>query len=434
MRTTADDRSADHASTVDRRATIAVAVQFAANGAFFASFIPRLPELRDAIGGTTQAVGVLLTVASCAGLLGSWTVRAVVARFGTRRTLVVGSLVIAIALGMVGAAEHWAAAFAALAVMYFFDVYVDVAMNMQGSWLSARRSRPIISRLHGLWSLGAVAGGLAAAALADSVVSLRTHLVWAAAILAVASVVIGTQLLATDETPADETEPGSADTPIVPPGELMPDVLLGGEPLAGGPTSRAGPGRRTSARSAQLAFFFAGVGSVTVETAGMVWAAFRLTDDLEAGSTAGGLAYVAMVGGMTIARLSGDHLTERFGSTRLMNGSAVLAAAGLVVAGLLSVAWVAILAFVAAGFGTGALAPRLYDVAARSGDGSAGGLAALTAGIRVAIILVPIGGAAIAGATSIGFAIVVLAVPAAAAFLLALPHVAVSDNPGRPST
>lgn len=420
----------------DRRATVAVAVQFAANGAFFASFMPRLPELRDAIGGTTQAVGALLTVASCSGLLASFTVRAVIARFGTRTALVVGSLTIAVALGLVGAASHWAAALAALAVMYFFDVYVDVAMNMQGSWLSARRRRPIISRLHGLWSLGAVAGGLAASALADSTVSLRAHLTWAAAILAVASVLIGTQLLSTDEVPADAVPadvPGSihGEPTLVPPGELLPEALVPGSAAttehSGRRTVSAAP-RAGTIVSGRLAFFVAGFGSVTIETAGMVWAAFRLTDDLDAGSTAGALAYVAMMGGMTAARLYGDHLTERFGSTQLMNGSALLAAGGLVAAGLVPFAWVTLIAFLLAGFGTGALAPRLYDVAARSDDGGAGGLAALTAGIRAAIIVVPIGGAAIAGATSIGVAIAVLAVPAAAAFLIALPHVAAADK------
>ena len=40
-----------------------------------------------------------------------------------------------------------------------FDVLVDVSMNMQASWLSARRHTPVMNRLHGLWSLGTVVGG-----------------------------------------------------------------------------------------------------------------------------------------------------------------------------------------------------------------------------------------------------------------------------------
>ena len=54
------------------------------------------------------------------------------------------------------------------------DGVVDVAMNLQGSWLSARRHAPVMNRLHGLWSLGTVAGGLVAAQAAASGVSLRT--------------------------------------------------------------------------------------------------------------------------------------------------------------------------------------------------------------------------------------------------------------------
>ena len=67
-------------SPADHRATVAVAVQFAVNGAFFASFMPRLPELRTDIGISTGAVGILLMVASATGLVSSLTVRRVIAR------------------------------------------------------------------------------------------------------------------------------------------------------------------------------------------------------------------------------------------------------------------------------------------------------------------------------------------------------------------
>jgi len=63
-----------------------------------------------------------------------------------------------------------------LAVLAFLDVVIDIAMNMQGSVLSARRATPVMNRLHGMWSVGTVVSGSAAAAMAAQSVPLLWHL------------------------------------------------------------------------------------------------------------------------------------------------------------------------------------------------------------------------------------------------------------------
>jgi fucose permease len=371
----------------DRRATAAVAVQFAVNGAFFASFLPRLPELRDRIDVSTEAIGVLLTLGSASGLLASLTVRPVIARFGTRLVLFGGGVAIALALVVVGAARSWPVALAGLAAMFAFDVYVDVAMNLQGSWLSSRRARPIMNRLHGLWSLGSVIGGLVAASLAESAVALPVHLAAAAGVLVLLSSVLATQLLPTDPEP-EALDPDDSDGA---------DVAV--------PKAR---------------FFVAGLTAVVIETAAVSWAAFRITDDLGGSTATGALAYVAVVGGMTVGRFAGDHLAHWWGADRLMSGSAVLAVAGLVTASAIGLEAVSVAAFVVAGLGIAALAPRLYDLAARAGAGTASGLGVLTAGVRTSSIVAPALIAAIASVASVGTAIAVAAVTAGAGFLASI--------------
>ena len=177
------DAAAPAWSTADRTALGAVALQFAVNGALFASFIPRLPEIREEVSIGTDQLGVLLSMSSAAGLVGSATVSRLIARHGTRLTIVASASVISLFLSILGMATVWPLVLLGLAGMAMFDVYVDVAMNMQGSWLSARRHRPVMNRLHGLWSLGAAVGGLAASWVAESGVSLRLHLIVAAAVL-----------------------------------------------------------------------------------------------------------------------------------------------------------------------------------------------------------------------------------------------------------
>lgn len=367
---------------------VAVAVQFAVNGAFLASFVPRLPELRDELDISTGAIGVMLTVASATGLLASMSVRAVIARFGTRRVLLAGGLLVSAFLAVLGVAGAWPLAIVGLGGMFFFDVYVDVAMNMQGSWLSARRHHPVMNRLHGAWSLGCVLGGVAAGALADSEVSIRAHLTVTAAVLAVLSTGVAFLLLPTDEVHADER--------------------------LSAPVAEA-----TAPRSHSSRFFLAGMTAVVLESVAISWAAFRITDDLDGSTAMSAWAYVAVVGGMAIGRFAGDHLSHWFGSDPLMRSSAVLATIGLVIAAFIPVELLTVVAFLLAGLGIATLMPRLYDLAARAGGGSASGLGVLTAGIRTAALVAPLGIAAIASAGTVGLAIAVSAVLAGPGFLIA---------------
>ena len=126
---------------------------------------------------------------------------------------------------------------------------------------------------------------------------------------------------------------------------------------------------------------------------------------------------------MTITRFAGDHLAHHWGADRLMAGSAILAIACLVIAGTAPTQLVTLAAFLAAGLGIATLTPRLYDLAARAGNGTASGLGVLTGGMRTATILAPITIATVASATTAGTAIAVTSAIAGIGFLAAIrPH------------
>lgn len=373
-------------STRDRRAVAAVAVQFAINGMFGASIAPRLPELRDQIGVSTRTIGLFLTLTAVSGLVASVSIGTVVRLLGTRRVMLVGGIAAAASLALVGLGTSWPLVLVGLTGLMFFDVYVDVAMNMQGSWLSARRHHPIMNRLHGLWSVGCVIGGVVAGTLAGSTIGLRSHLLVTAVVLAALSTAVASMLLPVDERHADE------------------------------PSDTAGDA--AAPRSGTRRFFLAGMTAVVLETVGLSWAAFRVTDDLDGSSSAAALAYVGVVGGMAIGRFAGDHLEHWWGSDRLMRRSATLAVVGLACAGVLPAEWLVVVAFLFGGLGIATLMPRLYDLAARAGNGGATGLGVLTAGIRTATIVAPATIAAVASVASVGSAVLIAAAVAGVGFLV----------------
>ena len=168
---------------LDRRALKSVAVQFFANGATYATIIPRLPEIREQVDISISTLGLVLTVGSIASLIGSVFAGRVTAHIGSRRVMIFGGVMSVAFLPIIGFATSPIVLALALFGLLFFDIFIDVAMNVQGSALSARRHTPVMNRLHGLWSLGTVAGGLLTVILLRNDVSTEVQLTAVAIVL-----------------------------------------------------------------------------------------------------------------------------------------------------------------------------------------------------------------------------------------------------------
>lgn len=363
-----------------------MATQFFVNGATFASFIPRLPEIRDRIGVSTDVLGALMTTALLVGLVGSAGSGRLIDRLGTRGAMVVGAAILVLTLPFIGFATTPWVFVAALGAMAALDVVVDVAMNLQGSWLSARRHSPIMNRLHGLWSLGTVVGGLAAARLTAQGVSLRWHLVGVAVVLSGALVFVGRGLLREDE-------------PVREP--------------AASPTA----GRAMRTRLPLVLLAIGGALSIAVELVSNDWAAFRLRDDFETSAGFAGLGFVAFTSGMTVGRFTGDFAQHRLGAARQARLAVVAATVGLAAAALLGNRHGVLAGYVVAGLGVSTFFPKLYDDAAQLPGRRGAGLAALSAGSRVTGLLIPVVVGGLAATTlSVGQATGIIVIPAALAF------------------
>lgn len=373
-------------TATDQRALRGIAAQFFVNGALFASFIPRLPEIRDRVGISVAGVGLLMSIAGATGILASILVSPAISRFGTRRVMIVAAVILALSLPIVGLATTPAILLIGLVGMLSFDVPVDVAMNMQGSWLSARRHAPVINRLHGLWSLGTVVGGVSSSRLASWGVSLPIHLVGAAAVLLLVLIYVGRGILRVDEEHEVAASQESSDQRV---GPVIVLLLLGG--------------------------LFA----IALESTSIEWAAFRLTDDFGTTAGAAALAYVAVTVGMTVGRFGGDLVNERLGTGRLIRMATGLSGLGLAMASLTSSQLITLAGYVIAGLGVATMMPMLYDTAARVRGPAGAGLGALTAGLRIGALAIPTFVGTIAATNlSIGSAVAFVTLPSAVGFAI----------------
>ncbi len=417
------DVSGSGLDPLDRRALLSVAVQFFVNGAVFASFVPRLPEIRDRIDITLGTLGALLAVAGVVGLAGSASVGALISTFGSRRVMIWAAVGLTVSLAVVGLANTLPVLLIGLIGLATLDVLVDSAMNLQGSWISGRRTVPVMNRLHGLWSLGTVVGGLVASQVAGAGVSLQTHLLFVAVLMFAVVVFVGRGLLRRDEHATGVADPGSGSVP-----DTSDHAGPIGEPRVG---SRVDPGvgpssgadiadrRPNAGRFPLFLLAIAGGCSIAMEQTSSDWAAFRLTDDFAATAGVAGLAYVAFTVGMTTGRFGGDWAVARFGEQRVFRTAIVVTLVALAIASLAPNRWIVLAAYVVAGLGIATQFPKLYDDAARHPGRSGAGLGALTGGSKIALLATPvIVGSLAATSLSVGSATAIVTLPAAIGFVL----------------
>ena len=153
----------------------AVATLFITVGVLFASWAARLPAIQEQLDVTAGELGLTLLSLSVGSVLTLPLAGAVVQRLGPVRTLRGTTVVVAVALGLVGIATS---PLVLAAVFFFFGVGVgltDVAMNVSAVDIEQRMKKTLMSRFHAGFSLGTVLGAGVGAGAAAAHVPVTAH-------------------------------------------------------------------------------------------------------------------------------------------------------------------------------------------------------------------------------------------------------------------
>ncbi|GAA1757672.1 MFS transporter [Nonomuraea bangladeshensis] len=361
-----------------RQARAAVAALFLTNGAVFFNVVPRYPQIKADLGVSNAVFGGAVAGFPIGALLAGLLAGVFVRRFGSARVAVFGTVVTTLAILAIPFAPNWIVFGGVLFVVGALDAVVDVAQNAHGLRVQRLYQRSILNSLHGVWSIGAVLGGLMGSAAAGLRLPLAVHLGISAALISVVAVVAHRFLLPGGEDaeraaappagdghpPADDGHPPADDGH--PPADDGHPATAHGRPAAaadGDPVAAAG--RRSFARPA--VWMLAALGLLAacgalVEDAGASWGALYLTG-LHADAATAGLAVVAFQTAMTIGRLSGDRVVDRFGQRTVTRLGGLLAAAGMGAALAVPSVPSALAGFVLAGLGTATLVPAAMHTA-----------------------------------------------------------------------
>jgi fucose permease len=286
-----------------RRARIAVTVVFAVNGLVFASWISRVPALRDAFELSGAQLGALLLCVSAGAVAALPSAGPVVHRLGAARTVAGGSALVALGLLAAGTGILLDAVVltgGGLVVVGAGTGVWDVAMNVEGAEVERGLGRPIMPRLHGWFSVGSVLGAGAGALAA-----------WAGLPLALQVLVAGPASLA-----------------VV---ALATRRFLPQAPAARRDGARASSGIRRAWREPRtLLVGLMTLGFAFTEGSANDWLAVALVDGFGTDEAVGAGGFALFVASMTTGRLFGGGLVERYGRVLVLRASAVTALAGLV--------------------------------------------------------------------------------------------------------
>ncbi len=281
----------------------AVFLVFFSCGLALASYMSRVPHIRDVLDATTAQMGILaaaMAVGSIGGMLGSGNVMSKLGSKGTLRwsitTLTAGVLVAGIGATLVS----YVVLFAGLVVFGIGMGLTDVAMNVSAAANEQRLHRNIMPLFHALFSVGAMAGaGLGA--LAELLgVPVLLH-------IGTLSVVFLVGVLWTNRFVQTELEPARS-----------------------GADSGSSMTRRTVWK--QPVTWFIGLiilGMALAEGSANDWLALAMVDGHDQTNAQGAISLGIFLTAMTLGRVLGIRFLDRFGRVPVLRASAVLAAVGL---------------------------------------------------------------------------------------------------------
>ncbi|HNQ27213.1 MAG TPA: MFS transporter [Aquaticitalea sp.] len=311
-----------------------LSIFFMLSGFCFATWASRIPTIKtifDLNEAELSNVLLMLPISSLAGLpLSGW----LVAKFDSRKPLVVSFIFLNLALAGIGLSNSMLALIVSVFVFSFFMRILNIAMNTQSISVQKNYAKKIIGSFHGLWSTGGLIGVLFSTFMVKMDVSLSQHLLIAGILSMVAGLASYPFLIKSDRSAhGNKFQLGKPDRQI---------VLLG------------------------IMVFFAAVCEGGIFDWSGVYFKEVVKEELFT------LGYLIFMVFMALSRFFSDTLIERLGMKRMYLISASFITLGIMSLILFPYFWPSIIALSITGLGVAAIFPMTYMLAGTSKKYSAG--------------------------------------------------------------
>jgi len=315
-----------------RRAWLGAAISFFLNSVAWASVIVRMPEIKEALGASNSVLGLLLLV-SVGGALtalrpaGIWC-----AKYGSSPVIIVAAIGTAVFLPVAAWLPNaWVFVFGVFATL-FCTATMDMSQNAHAVAIEHGSGKKIMGRLHGLWSVGGIAGGVIGGVCAALDISLLQQ-AFGMSVFVVVVILLAKPLYL----------PGSADRHEIEHHE-----------------------RKKTRTRYPIAFWIlalVGLCAALGEGAASDWGAVLLHDEWGASKFVASLPYIAFQTTMVIGRFSTDVLSERFGRAGVLRFCGAVTAIGLTAGMLIGDVPGVLLGWLSLGLGVSVVIPMVFSAA-----------------------------------------------------------------------
>ena len=308
----------------------ALFVIFGLCGLSMASWASRIPAVKQALQVSTSSMGILIFGIAAGSIVGLLASSHVIARIGARRTiavvLTVGAIGFAVAGFGVSIGPSYAVVMIGLIVFGSMFSICDVAMNLQGAVNERVLGRSIMPVFHAFFSFGTVIGAALGAAAEAIRLPIVVHLLIVALVLA-AGALVASRFLQSEHVIEEQS-------------------------VAHDDHSKTWQGRLSIWRDPRtLIIGLIVLGMAFTEGSANDWLALAMVDGHDTTKATGALVLGIFVASMTVGRLAGVSLLDRYGRVPVLRGSAVLAAIGLIMVIFVPTLWISIVGVVFWGLG-----------------------------------------------------------------------------------
>ena len=279
----------------------AVAVAFALNGFCFATLVSRVPDVRESLDLSNGGLGLLLLCVAVGSMAGMPVSGFLIERWGAGAVVRLGAAMVLLGLVLAGVSVTAGAEIGAAVglLCYGFGTGTwDVGMNVEGAAVEQMLGRSIMPRFHAGWSVGAFTGAGVGAVAAVLDVPLSAHYLVLGA-LAVGAAQVASRGFPSTALDQTEKEAQSGASAWLEPRTLAIGLMV-------------------------LSFALA-------EGAANDWLALSLVDGYDARHWVGVLGFATFVAAMTLGRLGGPVVLDRYGRSSTMLVSAFAASAGVLI-------------------------------------------------------------------------------------------------------
>ncbi|AXW87522.1 MFS transporter [Lonsdalea britannica] len=306
----------------------AIAVLFFVNGFVQGGWAVQITQLVPRFGVDDKTIGHLILIFGLGALLLMPLSGILMAKIGSQRVVQLFSIATSVALIPLGLVKNIPSLVVALFTLGAMIGSMNVAMNANAVAVEKKLSKAILSFSHCSWSIGLFVSGSIGGYSVKHFGYLGHILLMSVAAILLVSMTLPFVM-------KDKPEPKE---------NIKQPMRL--------------------PRSAKI--YFIGVMALfgmIPECAVVDWSSRYLIKDLRADIEIASLAFALFACGMSVLRLIGDHIRDRYGAVWIIRASSILAAVGVLIAALAITPWMAIFGFALAGIGIANIVPIAFSAA-----------------------------------------------------------------------